>query len=635
TWRGIPIRYVVPKGKEDTIGPTFVNTKLMLDAFSDRLGVKYPWAQYAQVSVDDFVAGGMENTSATTLTARALVNPKLAAEDQFGSDDLNSHELAHQWFGDLVTCKDWASAWLNEGFATYFQHYWREVHYGADQAAYEFWQDQAGWFRQERLYKSPIVSRDGEGGFNNSGNIYTKGGWVLKMLRSELGDENFFAGLHHYLEANRGQNVVTPDLQKAIEQATGINVDKFFHQWIDRAGAPKFEVNYKYDEAAHQVKLGVKQTQKVEGLVPLFDVSLDVEIATAGGRKSFPIEVSKADETFTFPAESAPLMVVFDKGDRILKSVEFKRDPAMLIYQLKNGGTVPDRTDAALAMGELKDNAEAVAALGEAAQHDPFWGVRAEALKALGKIGGAAAGKQVLAAVGNDWPWVREVAVEQLGNFKDDAGLGPKLAEIAANDKAYRVRAAALGSLAKLKAANAFDTLAAAVKSNSPDETLRVAALRAMGTLGDDRAVPVLLDWSALGKPFDSRRAAIGALAGLDKGNKLITKTLISYVQEPYFDTRFPAIAALGRRGDPDAIQPLEDLLKSADLSIGIKGFIEGQVAALKAQAGGKPPGAEKPEGVAGGQEALLEHLKKLERQMEEMSARLAKIESQLSSPRK
>ncbi len=102
----------------------------MLDLFSSKLGVPYPWAQYAQTSVDDFVEGGMENASATTLAVDNLVNPRLAAEEHIGTDDVNSHELAHQWFGDLVTCKDWANLWLNEGFATYFEHYWMEQHYG-------------------------------------------------------------------------------------------------------------------------------------------------------------------------------------------------------------------------------------------------------------------------------------------------------------------------------------------------------------------------------------------------------------------------------------------------------------------------------------------------------------------------
>ena len=191
TWRGIPVRYVVPKGKEDTIDATFERTKGMLDAFSDKLDVKYPWAQYAQSSVDDFVEGGMENTSATTLTTRGLLNPILAPEEKRGSDDLDSHELAHQWFGDLVTCKDWSNIWLNEGFATYFEHFWAEQHYGADEADYEFWRDQTQWFRQARLYTHPIVERKTGDSIEFAGNEYTKGGWVLRMLRAKLGDDYF------------------------------------------------------------------------------------------------------------------------------------------------------------------------------------------------------------------------------------------------------------------------------------------------------------------------------------------------------------------------------------------------------------------------------------------------------------
>src|SRR5579863_4917777 len=283
TWRGIPVRFVVPRGKEDTIDVTFARTKKMLDTFSDKLGVKYPWAQYAQTSVDDFVVGGMENTSATTLTAQGLVNPKLAPEEREGSDSLDSHELAHQWFGDLVTCKDWANLWLNEGFATFFEHYWMEQHYGADEAAYDFWTNQRDWFAQKRLYPVPIVTRDFDDSTKYAGNTYDKAGWVLQMLREKLGDEDFFAALRQYLTANLGQNVVTADLQKSIEQATSIDVDEFFHQWIFGAGAPEFSVAYTYDSAAHQIKLDVTQTQKVEGAVGLFHVPIDFEVATSAG----------------------------------------------------------------------------------------------------------------------------------------------------------------------------------------------------------------------------------------------------------------------------------------------------------------------------------------------------------------
>lgn len=587
-WHGIPLRFVVPRGEAEKIDPTFARSKQMLDLFSDKLGIPYPWPQYAQTSVDDFVVGGMENTSATTLATSELVHPQLAAEMRIGSDDVYSHELAHQWFGDLVTCKDWANLWLNEGFATYFEHYWMEQHYGADDAAYEFWRDGSGWFRQRRLFPVPIVTRNFTDSIEYEGNIYTKGGWVLKMLREQLGDENFFAGLHNYLQTNRGQNVVTADLQKAIEQATSVNVDKFFLQWVYRAGAPEFEVSYMYDDVAHQVKMDVKQTQKVEGLVGLFDVPVDVEITTSSGRKTFPIEVSEASQSFSFPADSVPLMVLFDKGDKILKTAEFKKDASMLIYQLKNAETVPDRADAALALGAFGASPDTIAALADAAQHDPFWGIRVEALRTLGRIGGAAAEQPILAEMRDDKPWVRDVAVAQLGRFSDDGSLAPTLAGIAANDKAYRVRAAALESLGEIKGPNVYDILVAAVRSDSPDDTLRNAALGALGTLADPRAVPILMEWSAPGKPLQSRSAAISSVAGFDKKNKEITKALISYLSEPRFDLRLSVALALARRGDADAIVPLQNLVKSGEFGMGEGPIIESAVSALQAQTAGR-----------------------------------------------
>ncbi|MGH9758828.1 MAG: HEAT repeat domain-containing protein, partial [Candidatus Acidiferrales bacterium] len=399
--------------------------------------------------------------------------------------------------------------------------------------------------------------------------------------------------------------------------------------------------HYTYDDAAHHVKLSVHQTQKVDGLVGLFHVPVEIEIATASGNKTYPIDVSKANETFTLPADGAPRMVLFDKGDAILKTVTFEKDPVAWMYQLKNAETVSDRADAAVALGEVKGNNEVIAALGEAAMHDPFWGVRNKSLRALGKIGGAAAENQILAGVSNEAPWVRQVAVTQLGHFKDDAALGPKLTDIAANDKAWTVRGAALDSLAEIKAPNAFDTLTAAAKTESPDDMIRNAALRGLGTLGDDRGVPLVLEWSAIRKPFETRRAAISALANLDKSNTDITKTLISYLREPYFDIQYSALSALGRRGDVSAIAPLESLVQSGDLSLGTGPFVQREIDALKAKAAGKKSdGAGEADagaaaGTMNGQEALLQQMQKLDQQMEELNQRVAGIESQLAAPKK
>jgi len=593
TWNDIPLRYVVPRGESAKIDPSFSRTKQMLTLFSEKLGVNYPWAQYAQTSVDDFVEGGMENTSATTLGTGELVDPRLVAEQRIGSDVVYSHELAHQWFGDLVTTKDWTNLWLNEGFATYFEHYWLEQHYSREESDYEFWRDASSWFRQRRLFSVPIVQRNFTDTLDFEGNIYTKGGWVLNMLREQLGDADFFAGLHNYLTTNRGQNVVTADLQKAIEQATSVNVDKFFRQWVYGAGAPQFEVSYSYDDSAHQVKLDVKQTQKVEGMVGLFDIPISVEITTNSGRKVFPIEVSQASQSFTFPADGATLMVLFDKGNQILETTDFKKDPAMLIYQLKHADAVPDRADAAVALGQLRDNPDAVAALADAAAHDSFWGVQVEALRALGRTSNPSAEAAILVTMSDAKPWVREFAATQLGGFASDASLGEKLADYSTHDSAFRVRAAALRSLGRIKSPQAYDLLTAAAKSDSPDDVLRNAALSGLGSLGDSRAVPLLLGWSEPGKPAATREAAVNAISGMDKGNKKITNALISYLNESHYNLRITVVFALGRRGDIDAVAALENRLKSPYLGDGEKPMIENALAMLKPKSDGAKPAAD------------------------------------------
>ena len=394
TWRNIPVDYIVPRGQRERIAPTFSRTRDMLTYFSDRLAVPYPWDKYDQTMVDQFVVGGMENVSATTLTTRSLLNPMLARESLQQSDGLLSHEMSHQWFGDLVTCKDWAHLWLNEGFATFMATLWQEHQFGADNASYARWRTQMNWMRQGRLFSVPVVTRDFDDSLKYAGNIYDKAGLILQMLREQLGDDTFFGGLKHYLEKNRLGNVVTEDLVKALEESTGTNMDRFFGQWIYGAGAPRFTVTSAYDDATHQLSLTVKQTQRVGGTVGLFNVPVEIAISTADGTQSFPVRVSKAEETFNFPVNGAPLLVLFDKGSHILKSIDFRKSPAERIYQLQKAEEVVDRAAAADALGDVKDNDGVVAALGDAAQGDRFWGVRVQALTALGRIGGAEAGKQ-------------------------------------------------------------------------------------------------------------------------------------------------------------------------------------------------------------------------------------------------
>jgi aminopeptidase N len=386
----------------------------------------------------------MENSSATTNTSSSLVHPKLAPEYLTGEDDLISHELGHQWFGDLVTCKDWGDVWLNEGFATFLEALWSEAHFGKDEADYERWNGAREWMESGNLWNKPIVRHDFDDSSEFDGNAYGKGGWVLYMLRHQIGEEAFYRGIKHYLEVNRGKNVVTADLAKAMEEATHINVDQFFSQWVYGAGAPKFDLSYAYDGERHQVALSVKQTQKIEAGVGLFRVPVEVEITTASGPKLYNIIVSREKQTFSLPVQSAPMMVLFDKGGQVLKSAEFHKEKKEWLYQLKNAAEVADRADAAVALGKMKNDEEAVAALGETLRNDKAWGVRATAADRLGQMSGATACKLLLGTLdSNDRPWVSSRVAKALGNFKDDATVAAKLNAVAQKDDSYRVRAAA------------------------------------------------------------------------------------------------------------------------------------------------------------------------------------------------
>jgi aminopeptidase N len=638
TWRNLPVTYYAPKDRGDRLNPNYNRTPAMIELFSTKLGVDYPWEKYSQAMVDDFVAGGMENSSATTNTAESLRNPLLVAEYETGEDGLIAHELGHQWFGDLVTTNDWGNVWLNEGFATFMEYLWTESHFGKDAADYERWRNSKYWNASHNLYEKPIVRHDFDDSSEFDGNAYDKGGWVLYMLRNQLGEQAFFASLKHYLELNRGKNVMTSDLVKAIDESSHTNVDQFFEQWVYGAGAPNLELGYTYDEAKKQVALKAKQVQKQRGRVGLFRFAVEVEITNATGPKLFPIVISKETETFTFSSESAPKMVLFDKGNQVLKSVEFKKDNKEWLYQLRNATEVADRADAAVALGKLKSDDEAAAALGETVRMDKASGVQIVAAESLGTQGSPAAARQLLESLNSiKTPWVRAAIVQALGNFKDDATVTTKLETIASGDSSYRARVAALQGLGRMKSANAYQTLAAAVNSDSPDGITRNAALRGLGSLGDDKAVPLLREWTTPGRDLGSRQAAISGLSHLDKSNQEITSLIASYLAEHHSQIRYASVHALGSRGDASAIPALESMLKRDDLSIELAPTIKEQIERLKnPSAKGNPSmgGEDEEQEAFGGEQSDKasedQHLTQIEHLVKEMNERLKAIENRL-----
>src|SRR5258706_4269610 len=261
---GIPVyNYGYPSETKE-VAATTTNLPATIKFFSEITGVKYQYPKNSQAFVEDF-GGGIENISATTQIEGMIHDDRELLDND--SESLQSHELAHQWFGDYVTCRDWGQTWLNESFATYMQAMWDEKFKGRDEFLYSDvrsnqLQTLGTWNSGNR---HPIVTKyyaDKDGMFDSY--AYPGGGSVLHMLRKHLGDKLFFASLKDYLTKNAHQPVSTEDLRIAVEETSGQSMDWFFDEWVYRMGHPIFEIADSYDDAAKKLTLNVKQTQKID-----------------------------------------------------------------------------------------------------------------------------------------------------------------------------------------------------------------------------------------------------------------------------------------------------------------------------------------------------------------------------------
>jgi len=334
------------------------------------------------------------------------------------------------------------------------------------------------------------------------------------------------------------------------------------------------------------------------------------------------------------PAETAPLMVAFDKGGRVIKFVDFHKEKKEWLYQLTNATEVADRADAITALGKIKNDDEVLAALGSVLNTDKAWGVRDMAADALGHFANAGAAKQLLDALdSNSQPYVRNHIIAALGEIKDEPKIIARLQTIARDDTSYRARANALQSLARLKAPDALSTLTAAVQAESPDDILRNAALRSLGFLGDDKGVALVRQWAAPGRDIETREVAIASLARLDKSNKEVTAEIAKYLMESHYPIRYAAIYSLGSRGDASAVPALEALLKRHDLSIDMAPTIKEQIARLQKLKGEKVSpheAADSEDEKEEAEQAIMQRLEKLEHLIQEMNERLKLMEARL-----
>jgi len=557
SWDGIPIASYVPPGRLADAERSFGKTAAMMQFYSERIGYRYPWPKYAQICVDEYTAGGMEHTSATTLTLRTLHDER--AHLDVSSDNLVAHELVHHWWGDLLTCKDWGELWLNESFATYFATLWAEHDLGWDEATWQRVEEANDYFGEDqKRYRRPIVTYQ----YNDPSNMfdrhtYPKGGRVLHMLRYVMGDDLFWRSIRHYVHKHAYGVVESADLRVAVEEAAGGGLNWFFDQWIDHGGHPEYDVRYTWDESQGLLRLTVKQTQKVDQLTPLFRMPVEIELVTDSGAFTREITVSKAEETFQLDLPERPRRVVFDPRDWILKKLVFHKSKPEWIDQLLYDVNVVPRAQAAEALAEYKPDEDALAALVQAAMEDRFWAVRKTAVESLAKFSGDRVRIALVDRAQRDSKsFVRRAACKALSDFPhDDTSLA--LRNTIADDPSYFVVADALRTLAEVDGDRARDDLLAVLDRSSHQEVVLQAACDGLAELKDASAIPMLVEMLDPPSPYGRRVAVLKGLAKLGAADPDVTAAIATQLTDDRLTVRRAAIEALGSTGDPGAIDLL------------------------------------------------------------------------------
>lgn len=545
----LPIRYLAPAGTDEaTMRRIFEKTPRMVAHFSEVFGYDYAWPRYDQVIVHDFIFGGMENVAATTLTDLVLTDERAALD--WNAEDLIAHELAHQWFGDLVTCQDWSQGWLNEGWATYSEVVWKAHDLGQDEADYHLFCDLTNYLSESGgRYQRPIVSyhfREPIDMFDR--HLYEKGALVNHTLRTELGEAAFWAGTKHYLHRHAHGTVHSRDLQRAMEEVSGRNLDGFFQQWVESPGHPVLEVSTAWSQG--QLKVTVTQKQKGSGVPSAYRFPLTIKTVNASGESTVTLQVKERSRAWAIPCEVEPDRVEVDAGFRFLSDLRIKGSRSLLTASLTGDSCVVGRIRAARALAK-EGSPKAIKALVDALGTEPFWGVRIKIAKLLATIGTQACREALLANLGDTHPKARHGVVDALGSLTPHPDITAALTKIAnEGDESLQVEAEAARSLGRLRAEGAVAICAEVAQRPSWGAIMTARAIQGMSYTRDADALPHLLAWSGEDKPERARAAAAAGLGRLadqvESCRAEAIDRLIQMAKDGPFRVRYAAIPALG-----------------------------------------------------------------------------------------
>ena len=542
-WRDIPLSYYVYPEDSALARPLFGMTPDVMETYTRLTGVPYPWNKYAQVTAADFI-GGMENVGATTLVDW-LPDPRAYRDRPWYRVTLIPHELAHQWFGNLVTAENWANYWLHEGLAEFMPGQYWGVKQGRHAEEDFYLEEYRQYLDRDARRRTPLAAY-------NSGVVYPKGALVMEMLKQYLGPQRFWNAINRYLTRHAYGSATTDDLRQAVLEATGESLPWFWSQWMYQAGHPEFQVASVYDSSARALTLTVRQTQTdttkpdangVRYTTPaVFRAPLAVRVGTSKGDIVARAVLEAREQTITIEnVPEAPTMVVFDDENAILKTLRFHQPTPWLANLLHRHPNLWNRSWAIGQLATRKGDTLAGAALAHAVASADYDLTRAEAASALGRFPSDQALPALQRAMADTSARVRMAAVEALGRIGDPRGVDA-VRRAWAEDASDQVRAAALTSLVTLVPDASREAIASGLRTKSYREAIQNAAIAA-----------------ALRQPDSGLVATLEAVAG---------------------DQPLPAIAlaALATRGDEAARAALERLLRDS------RGWVRGWAAEATGQ---------------------------------------------------
>lgn len=570
-WRGLPVNVYVPKGRRADAERTYSRTPDILEYFSDITGVDYPYEKYAQVLVPMFKFGGMENTTATTLVDLALMDETAALDSD--NDGLIAHELAHQWYGDLITCRSWPHTWLNEGFATFFQSMWTEHYKGREEYLAQFWRRYTGLISSDRtdqpgaivLYRYSYTFEP----FSHKGSLaYSKGACVLHMLRSQLGEEIFWNAIKTYTHKYREQQVETDQLRRVFEEASGQNLEQFFEQWVYRPGLPHLNVSYRWLADEGVAEIDIVQEQPITEDVPAFAFPFEIQFVSDGQATTDTVQVNGRKTSHRRKLDAAPTMVVIDPHLKVLKKLNVEKPRPLWLAQLKDGPTSTARMTAAQHFAK-HNRPEVIEALANVtADENLHWSIRAESAKALGTMQSTSAMDALIKLLDNGITdhRTRAQVVNALAEYRHERAV-KTIVPLATSDPTYGVTSAATTAIGKMRATDGTKSLVTNTSKNSYWDRVRLAAFRSLADLHAPEGIDVLKSFTAYHHHERTRQVALESLGKYgtrDEHRDDIREYVIPFLNDPQEWGRLGAVNALASIGDAASRAAIEKRLAGA-----------------------------------------------------------------------